>query len=84
MSDCGYTYDPGYESGIESLINDIHKLQVENGVLAQRYQQLEQVVRKMYAALHINEHCSIEFIRDEGDCGMFRTMLEELGVSVDG
>lgn len=48
----------------------------------QRYQLLEEVARDMYAALHINEHCSMEFIRDNGDCEHFRERLEELGVEL--
>lgn len=48
----------------------------------QRYQQLAGVAREMYAALHINEHCSMEFIRDKGDCEQFRNQLEKLGVEV--
>lgn len=52
-------------------------------VLEQRFEQLEQVAREMYAALHINEHCSMEFIRGKGDCEWFKQKLEELGVSVD-
>lgn len=50
--------------------------------LEQRYQQLAEVAREMYAALHINEHCSMEFIRDKGDCEQFRNQLEELGVEL--
>ena len=50
----------------------------------QRCQQLEQVARDMYAALHVNEHCSLEFIADKGDCETFRARLEALGGSVDG
>lgn len=45
---------------------------------------LEQVARDMYAALHVNESCSLEFIADKGDCETFRARLEALGVSVDG
>lgn len=48
----------------------------------ERYQQLAEVARGMYAALHINEHCSMEFIRDKGDCEQFRKQLEELGVEL--
>lgn len=51
--------------------------------LEQRCQQLEHVARDMYAALHVNEHCSLEFIADKGDCETFRARLEALGVSVD-
>lgn len=52
-------------------------------VSLERYERLAQVAREMYAALHINEHCSMEFIPDRGDCGSFRDQLEALGVSVD-
>lgn len=52
--------------------------------LEQRCQQLEQLARDMYAALHLNEHCSMEFIADKGDCETFRARLEALGVSVGG
>lgn len=52
--------------------------------LKQRFEKLEQVARELYAALHINEHCSMEFIRDKGDCDYFMEKLEDLGVSVDG
>lgn len=44
---------------------------------------LADVARDMYAALHVNEHCSMEFIADKGDCETFRARLEALGVSVD-
>ncbi len=37
----------------------------------------------MYAALHLNERCSLEFIADEGDCETFRARLEALGVRFD-
>lgn len=50
----------------------------------QRLQQLEQLARDMYAALQLNEHCSMEFIADKGDCETFRARLEALGVSLDG
>lgn len=56
----------------------------EPDTVEQRCQQLEQVARDMYAALHVNECCSLEFIADNGDCEAFRARLEELGVSVDG
>lgn len=52
--------------------------------LEQRCQRLEQLARDMYAALHVNEHCSLEFIADNGDCETFRARLEALGVSLDG
>ena len=48
----------------------------------QRYHQLSEVAREMYAALHINEHCSMEFICDNGDCEHFKERLEELGVEL--
>ena len=56
----------------------------EPDTVDQRCQQLEQVARDMYAALHVNEHCSLEFIADNGDCEAFRARLEALGVSVNG
>ena len=52
--------------------------------VVERCQQLEQVARDMYAALHLNESCSLEFIADNGDCEAVRARLEALGVSVDG
>lgn len=50
--------------------------------LKQRYRKLEQIAKDIYAALHINEHCSIEFIADCGDCDNFRDQLKELGVEL--
>ena len=84
QSDCRYER--------EGALNTFHCYDVTGGYfdqcveqaeqLEQRYEQIVEVARKMYAALHINEHCSMEFIRDKGDCEQFRNQLEKLGVEV--
>lgn len=82
MSEPGYIFDAGYEAGIDSLTADIGKLQGDYDALLERYEKLEQMIRRMYRYIKKDADESWSPAKDKV-AKFYREEIEALGVSVD-